>query len=82
MPDSTRGSSNDSTTLDQRCERLESRYAHLERVVETLNEVVIEQGKRIALLERQVALLTHQWQAVAETGPEPRSLEDDKPPHY
>ena len=23
-----------------------------------------------------------QWQAVAETGPEPRSLEDDKPPHY
>lgn len=82
MPNSASGPSADLSTFDQRCERLESRYAHLERVVETLNEVVIEQGKRLTLLERQVAMLTHQWQAVSESGPEPRSLEDDKPPHY
>lgn len=65
--------------LAERLERIEAHAAHLERQVEQLNEVLIEQGK---LLER----LKKQGQRQAEVM---RTLELDrmkannpKPPHH
>jgi SlyX protein len=58
------------------------RYTHLQRTVEELNAVVISQNQRLESLERKVVLLAAQLGALAEREPEPRSLEDEKPPHY
>lgn len=68
--------------LTARCTDVEAHYTHLEHVVETLNEVVIEQAQRIDALERKLAVLTGQLDTLATQDSEPRSLEDDKPPHY
>ena len=61
---------------------LETRYTHLQRTVDELNEVMIDQGRKIDSLERKLALLARQLGTLAEREVEPRSLEDDKPPHY
>ena len=68
--------------LSDRNHELESRYTHLQRTVETLNEVVIEQGKKIDRLEQRVAELVKQLGTVMDREHEPRSLEEEKPPHY
>ena len=68
--------------LEARFSDLESRYTHVQRTVEEMNAVVIEQEKRIDTLERKVALLAGQLGSLAERETEPRTLEDDKPPHY
>lgn len=68
--------------LVERLTELESRYTHLQRVLEECNEVIVEQGRQIDQLQRRVGLFTRQLEALAEQGVEPRSLEEDKPPHY
>ena len=65
-----------------RCQELESRYTHLEHVVEALNEVVIEQSRRLTALERKLAAVKLQVENLGPLGGEARTLEDDKPPHY
>ena len=61
---------------------LETRYTHLQRAVEELNAVVVSQDLRLEALERRIGLLAAQLGALAERDPEPRTLEDEKPPHY
>ena len=61
---------------------LETRYTHLQRTVEELNAVIVSQDQRLEALERKIVLLATQLGALAEREPEPRSLEDEKPPHY
>lgn len=68
--------------LEERQADLESRYTHLQRVVETLNEVVIEQAKQLDQLHRKFHQLTNQLEPLLQAGAEPRTLEEDKPPHY
>jgi SlyX protein len=68
--------------LALRLNDLEIRYTHLQRTVEELNAVVISQDQRLEALERKVVLLAAQMGELAEREPEPRSLEEDKPPHY
>jgi len=68
--------------LAARTRELETRYTHLHRIVDDLNDVVIDQGKKLDVLERQVAALARQLGSLSERAQEPRSLEDDKPPHY
>ena len=70
------------TRLNERSHDLETRYTHLQHTVEQLNEVVVEQAKKIDSLERKLAVLVRQFSSLADRDVEPRSLEDDKPPHY
>lgn len=63
----------------QRIERLEAHAAHLERLVEQLNEVIIEQGKLVARLKKEVqrqsaTMETLELERMKATNP--------KPPHY
>lgn len=63
----------------QRIERLEAHVAHLERQVEQLNEVIIEQGKLVGRLKKEVqrqsaAMETLELERMKATNP--------KPPHY
>lgn len=58
--------------------RVEASLAHLERQYEALNEVVIQQGRRLALLEKHLDRLNQQ---VHSANLEPMNP-NEKPPHY
>ena len=63
----------------QRIDKLESHLAHLERQVEQLNEVVIEQGKLLDRLKKET-----QRQAGILQALELERIKSNvqKPPHY
>ena len=63
----------------QRLERIESHLAHLERHVEQLNEVMIQQGKLVARLQKEVR---RQSAAMATLELERLKANNPKPPHY
>jgi uncharacterized coiled-coil protein SlyX len=65
--------------LSQRLERVEAHSAHLERQVEQLNEVVIEQGKLVDRLKKEVQ---RQSAAMETLELERKKATNPKPPHY
>ena len=79
MNDSTRPAPDDPL---KRIEELEIRYTHLQRATDELHEVLLDQGRQIDALTRKLTMLVGRLDALAEREVEPRSLEDDKPPHY
>lgn len=73
----------DERDLVARVTHLEVALAHQQRDYETLNLVVTEQANQIDRLSRSLRRLTERieaLQAAAEAAP--RTLEDEKPPHY
>jgi uncharacterized coiled-coil protein SlyX len=67
------------SNLDERLERVETAIAHLEKLCEELNRVVIEQGKvirRIQARQQQLSKTVEQaeLERIKSTNP--------KPPHY
>jgi len=67
---------NDETA--QRLERIEAHVAHLERQVEQLNEVVIEQGKSLDQLKK---LAQRQAKTMEALELERIKATNSKPPH-
>ncbi|MFO1489159.1 MAG: SlyX family protein [Verrucomicrobiota bacterium] len=67
------------SAIPQRLEKIESHIAHLERQVEELNDVVIEQGKLIDRLRKEV-----QRQSVAMESMELERVKSNnpRPPHH
>lgn len=63
----------------QRIERIEANLAHLERQFEQLNEVVIEQGKLVGRLKREVQ---RQTSAMETLELERMKANNPKPPHH
>ena len=63
----------------RRTEKLESSIAHLEHQVEQLNAVVVEQGK---LLERLKKDVQRQTRAMESLELERMQSNNTKPPHY
>ena len=63
----------------ERFARLESHVAHLEHQVEQLNEVVIEQGKVIERLRKQVQM---QAQTLETSIMDQAKANNPKPPHH
>jgi uncharacterized coiled-coil protein SlyX len=67
------------TTLAERLEKAEAAVAHLERLCEQLNQVVVEQGRTLTRLlaqQKQVSstITTMELERIHATNP--------KPPHY
>jgi SlyX protein len=58
---------------------IEIKLAHQEDLVESLNDVVYQQSRRIDLLEARVLQLVEHIRNNAQSGPNPVN---DKPPHY
>lgn len=58
---------------------IEIKLAHQEDMVESLNQVVIQQDRRIDQLEGIVAALAERIRNSDQSGPNPVS---EKPPHY
>lgn len=73
--------------LAQRLESLESRLAHQEHWLDTLDQAVIQQERRLEKLEQLSGLmrerLREQHQALQTSEPQGgQRPEDDLPPHY
>ena len=65
--------------ITQRFEKLEANIAHLEHQVEQLNEVIIEQGKLVERLKKEV----QRQSATMETMELERiKANNPKPPHH
>lgn len=58
---------------------IEIKLAHQEDLVETLNQTVYQQGRRIDQLEAMVAKLAEHVRNLQEAGQQPLN---EKPPHY
>ena len=62
--------------MDNRVVDLEIRYAHLERQLAELNQVVFEQQQALTLLQQQVIAIRGRLAGLGEP------MENEKPPHY
>ena len=71
MPDSPADAS-------ARLDALEAHFAHQDRLIAELNEVITSQWRKIDLLERQVARLRQEFQNIGTQ----RDGAEPPPPHY
>jgi uncharacterized coiled-coil protein SlyX len=69
-------------SLETRLTELESLFMHLQRTVADLDQIVVDQSRRMEILEREVRRLSSDLGAVRDMNREPRRPEDDIPPHY
>ena len=58
---------------------IEIKLAHQEDLVESLNQMVYQQGRRIDQLEAMLSQMAEHVRNNAQSGP---NLVNDKPPHY
>ncbi len=63
----------------QRLEKIESHLAHLERQYEQINQVVIEQGRLLARLQKENSKVSSAMETIEI---ERIRATDSKPPHY
>ena len=68
-----------SDETSQRLEKIEANIAHLEHQVEQLNGVIIEQGKLVERMKKEVQKQSSQLQTQAL---EQIKSNNTKPPHY
>jgi uncharacterized coiled-coil protein SlyX len=66
----------------KRLENVEFALTHLQKAYDELNLVVFSQQKEIDLLRQALSKLNSSLQSLQESDRVPRSLEDDRPPHY
>ena len=66
-----------SMTMDKRLVELETRYSHLERLVDDLSKVVFEQGKSMDVMRAELVRVRAQL-----THPQDGPPQDETPPHY
>jgi SlyX protein len=64
---------------DDRFINIEIKLAHQENLVESLNQTVYEQGRRIDQLEAMVAKLAEHVRTLRDAGQGPVN---ERPPHY
>ena len=62
--------------------RLEELSMHFERTLGDLGDVLRRLEKRVDVIEAGLNSLTRQLIVICEPSPEPRSLEEERPPHY
>jgi uncharacterized coiled-coil protein SlyX len=61
---------------------LEMLFTHLQKTVFDLDRVVIDQARRIDMLQREVKGLVSELRMMRDTSREVRRPEDEIPPHY
>jgi len=67
---------------DERLAEIEIKLTYQEDLVQELNILVYQQQKRIEHLEKLSEALLDHLRNLAEPGATPRSLADERPPHY
>ena len=66
--------------MNEDLERLEIKISYLESQNAELNDVVIDQGKSIAILEKRIGMLEKKVEDLIEESGEARP--NRRPPHY
>lgn len=79
---SNRSPSSATGPIEQRIQELEFVVTHLQKTVEDLNSAVLLQQRTIDVLCRQLEQAKSDIRSSMGTDGTPRSLADDKPPHY
>ncbi len=69
-------------SLEARLTDLETIISHQQKLIEDLNDVVIDLQKRIDVLPREISRLSDEIRVARELSAEIRRPEDEKPPHY
>lgn len=69
-----------SSELESRIEQLEIDLAHANHTIDELNNVVIDQGRQIDRLTRNLIKMTDQMEELIENSQPAHHVE--KPPHY
>ena len=67
---------------EERINELEFVVTHLQKTVDALNESLLLQQRQIDSLTRQIEQAKVVVQSVLNADSTPRTLADDKPPHY
>ncbi|MFM7973580.1 MAG: SlyX family protein [Pirellula sp.] len=67
---------------DERLTEVECLLMHLQKTMADLDQVVIEQGKSIAKLQRELRQLASDFKQVRESNSPTRTAQDEIPPHY
>lgn len=62
--------------------KIEEQLAHLERVVDELNDVVARQAEEIAVMTRRVAMLMEREAMREADGSGGVVIGNERPPHY
>ncbi len=68
--------------VNLRLERLESRHAYQENILDTLNDVLVAQQKQLDAMAHELARMRERMDAAWERLETSRSLQDEVPPHY
>ncbi|MFN7627619.1 MAG: SlyX family protein [Pirellula sp.] len=61
---------------------LEVLFTHLQKTISDLDEVVVDQSRRIDQLQRELKILAGDVRLARESSREQRRPEDEIPPHY
>jgi SlyX protein len=75
----TRHVTNESKTLGERIDTLETRLAYQDDAIETLNQTITAQWKQIDALTRRIAELGERLQEAEANAP---GAANERPPHY
>jgi len=70
------------TTGAMSTEKIEEELAHLARAIEDLHEMVVDQGARMDVLERRVAMLLERAAVAEAQNTGGVVIGDERPPHY
>ncbi|MBA2114252.1 SlyX family protein [Bremerella alba] len=66
----------------KRITTLEEKHVHQERILADLNEVILDQQKRITRLEALLTRADDRIERLSVAIEQPRSATDERPPHY
>ena len=69
-------------SIDERLTNLEELVTHLEHTLQELHTVILDQQQRIESFDQRMARLAAELDVAIDEAGHPRTLEDDKPPHY
>jgi len=67
---------------NDRLVELEVLFTHLQKTITDLDEVVVDQSRRIDQLQRELKILAGDVRLVRDSSREPRRPEEEIPPHY
>lgn len=68
-------------STEQRLVRIETAIAHMQQDIDALNASLTAHFRKLQGFEERFTRLEHELETLTEA-PEPRTLEDEKPPHY
>jgi|GEM_PF-3898118 len=68
--------------LSARATELEEMCTHMQQTVGVMDQVILEQQKRVEVLEANLVKLADEVHVMASPGVQTSPIEEERPPHY